>query len=122
MTIELEETLMEAFKNAAERGETPEKIRDSFLNAGYDAEKVNAVFDKIQGSLPANEEVLDEKIQKEIPEDNLQINQPRVIVPLKVKKRSSLTTIIIILFLAVLAVAGGFLIWLYKDSILKFLS
>jgi hypothetical protein len=128
MNIDIEETLIEAFKNAAERGVPSHKIKESFINAGYDKEKVDSAYDKIKEYLPKDETISEDDLAVQEPTIKMErkdspVIQPRIIIPQKKQKRSNTLLIaVIILFLLILAVAGGILFWLYKDSIMSLLS
>ena len=62
-----EEELTSGLKNALERGETLEKAKQSFINAGYKSEKIEAASQKMPATTPKVTKPLASPIKTTIP-------------------------------------------------------
>jgi hypothetical protein len=106
--------LLGGIKNAMERKESIEKIRASFLNAGYKIEEVNTAINESNPTYSENS-------------PNLPIQETERFKPLpsptkiQEKKSTSKSFWIILIIISVLILAGAALLGLYWDKIMGLL-
>jgi hypothetical protein len=90
-------------KNALERGESMQKIKQSFLNAGYSLEEVENATRNLSVKKPKLRKFKKKKQQ----------NLPEIKHPEKIKKGLSKTVIIILIVSSALVLIGALLLGLF---------
>ena len=110
--------LVGGLKNALERGETLEKAKQSFINAGYKPEEVSMAAQKVPAVIPKIDKPTNSsikiktsnKLKKPI------ISKPTSTAP-KQQKQVSKTFTIILISLAVVMVIGLVLVGIFWDKL-----
>jgi hypothetical protein len=128
LTPNREQELIGGLKNALDRGESLEKAKQSFLNAGYKSNEINAAVQKMP---MANSQIVKpaepkNKIKALIPQPQIQPKQEMKPVvqssttttnPPVQPKEASKTFIIILISLAVIVLIGAGFLGLFWDRL-----
>jgi len=123
-------------KNAVERGESLEKAKQSFLNAGYSLDDIQNAINSNPMPKQPNPPISPQVQQKPTPIPQLKINQTQYpsppqqsqyaplpsISPTPIKPQSSSLWIIILVVFCLLILIGAGLAGLYWDRISSFLG
>ena len=123
-----ENELIGGIKNALERGENPEKTKQSFLNAGYKKQEIEKAINHVMQispqSLPQKEEVQQPKpsptpaqTQTNQPPTPTQQNNQTQQIPQQPQKKFSKLWIIVMIVLAIVVIGGAALLALFWDKL-----
>ena len=117
-------------KNALDRGESLEKIKKSFLNAGYTKEEVEQATNEISPQAQFNKQQINQipnKLQTPSQLQGLEIPSPiphyapLPTIPAQEEKKSHLLIIVLSILGLLILIGAGFL-GLYWDKVLNFLG
>jgi len=115
---------MGGLKNALERGESLAKAKQSFINAGYKSEEIEAVIQKMpttvspvsnSAPVPAEKAPAQEPAKTPAPIAST-TTQPATATAQPLQKHISKTLIIILIVVSILIIAGATILGLFWDK------